>query len=299
MDATELVTAIRNSAFLPATDPVFTDAQLRLEATAALHTIVEQAVVNARSGYWLKTYAVTTTAGKTRYRVPHRSVAGTAEAIRLGDGTFAGDSKPPPYRWLGDHIEFATAPDAGQTLTFEYYLRPARIVTAQTAGLITGVNPSATAPTISVPVTPNRMLGTGAPTAIVSGNLLDIVKPNGWHEACLVNVAGTLSPFTITFPAGTDLSDVEIGDYVRAADETDWPCLPDDFHRTLVDITAAQVLTSKSLHEKADALRKQAGPALKRLQDLLTPRVKNDPPAIVPSVGVLRSRGARYRSLPR
>jgi hypothetical protein len=299
LDAAELVTAIRTSAFLPTTDPVFTDARLRLEATEALHTIVERAVVNARSGYWLKKYTVTTVAGKTRYRVPHRSIAGTAEAIRLGDGTFEGDHKPPTYRWLGDHIEFAVAPDAGQTLTIEYYLRPSRLVETQTAGRITAIDAEATEPFVTVDSIPSRRLG-ASPGAITASDLGDIAKPNGWHELCVVGAdIKDVSGNDITFVAGTDLSDVEIGDYVRAADETDWPCLPVDFHRTLADITAAQVLTSKGLNEKADSLRKQAGPALERLQDLLTPRVKNDPPAIVPSVGVLRSRGARYRSLPR
>lgn len=295
MDASELVTAIRTSAFLPTTDPVFTDARLRIEATDALHTIVERAVVNARSGYWLKKHTVTTEAGKTRYRVPHRSIAGTAEAIRLGDGTFEGDHKPPTYRWLGDYIEFAVAPDAGQTLTFEYYLRPSRIVATQAAGRIGSVSASG----VVVNILPNQQLASGGATPLVVGDRVDIVKPNGWHEVVVANAEISSVFFTAIGLAGVDLSDVEEGDYIRFADETDWPCLPTDFHRTLADITAAQVLTSKGLNEKADSLRKQAGPALERLQDLLTPRVKNDPPAIVPSVGVLRSRGARYRSLPR
>jgi hypothetical protein len=222
--------------------------------------------------------------------VPYRSVAGVVEAITFGEN----EGRPPRYTWRGDHIEFAEEPSAGETLTFHYYLRPSKLVEAQTAGLITAVDTTTRTVTVaSMPV----VRATGA--TLASGARMDVVKPNGWHELPVVNAVGTLTfGFFVSFPAGTDLSDVEVGDYLRTADETDWPCLPDDHHRTLADLAAISVLTSKNLEQKANALMKKCGPALERLQDLLNPRVKNDPPAIVPTVG-LRRRGHAYRDLPR
>jgi hypothetical protein len=278
---------------------VFTAARLNIEATDALHNIVERAVVNARGGYWLKRETVTTDGVRKRYRFPYRAIAGMAEAVRLGTGA-QNDSAIPSHRIFGDVVEFETAPSANQVLTWEYYLRPSRLVPIQTNGRITAIDTTAADPNVTVNVIPLRQLGSGAPANLATLGRADIVKPNGWHEVCLVNSIVIIVGSVIHFAPNTDLTDVEIGDFVRSADETDWPCLPDDFHRTLADVTAVSVLTSKKLSPAAQALATKAGPSLERLQDLLTPRVKDEPPVVMASYSMLRrGRGAGSRSFPR
>lgn len=290
MNAEELIAAVRITAFLPTADPVFTAAQIRREATDVLHTVVQRAVVSARTtgaGYWLKRKTVTTASSATRYRIPYRAVGGTLEGVSLGASP--NEEKAPQYRLFGDVIVFDAAPSNGQSLHFDYHLRPSLICESQTAGRITDIDVDALTVTVnSVPV--NRVTA----ATVASGDTLDIVKPNGWHEVCVVNRTATLAGSVFTFESGTDLTDVEVGDYVRAADQTDWPCLPDDFHRTLADSTADSILISKNATDKAASVQQKADAAWARFRDIILPRVKNDPPAVVPTVGILRGRSRRF-----
>lgn len=292
MDSGELLTAIRTTGFLPTADPVFTDARLRIEMTDALHTLVERAVVNARDGYWLKRHTETTTA-KTRYRMPYRAVAGVAASVKIGTTAATATKTTKRYRFFGDYLEFETATQAGQALVIEYYLRPSRLVVPQTTGVISAVSPSSSPPYVTIAGLPVRQLGSGAPATIATGERVDIVKPNGWHECCLVNVVCTRNVFNYEFPAGTDLSDVEVGDYVRAADESEWPCLPDDFHRMLANVTASNVLLAKKNFDGAGAIMQATAPVMERFQDLISPRVKDAPKAVFPKYGVIRRGGRR------
>lgn len=294
MDSGELLTAIRTTGFIPTADPVFTDARLRIELTDALHTLVERAVVNSRDGYWLKRHTETTTA-KTRYRMPHRAVAGVAASVKLGSSATTATKTTKRYRFFGDYLEFETATDVGQVLVIEYYLRPSRIVATQTAGAITAIDTSTL--TVTINAVPDRLLGSGAPNPISGLDIipLDIVKPNGWHECCVVSVIGLVTGLNVAF-ASTDanlLQDVEVGDYVRAADESEWPCLPDDFHRMLANVTASNVLLAKKNFDGAGAIMQATAPVMERFQDLISPRVKDAPKAVFPKYGVLRRGGRR------
>lgn len=293
MNAEEIIAAVRITAFLPSTDPVFTAAQIRREATDVLHTVCQRAVVIARTagaGYWLKRHTVTTASSATRYRIPHRAIGGTLEAISIG--THPNEGTAPAHRIFGDVIVFERAPTDGQSLHFDYYVRPSLLCESQTAGRITDKDVNARTVTVnSLPT--DRVLA----ATVLTGATFDIVKPNGWHEIAVVNRTATIASTTFTFEAGTDLTDVEVGDYVRAADQTDWPCLPDDFHRTLADATAESILISKNATDKAGVVAQKAGAAWARFQDIILPRIKNAPPRIVPTVGILRGRSRRFSRL--
>jgi hypothetical protein len=303
VDSDEMLTALRTTAYLPTTDPVFTDARLRVEITDAQHSIVERAVVNSGGDFWLKREKITTTAGKQRYRVPHRAVAGVIKAVRLGTGLTT-DPPAPRHRFFGDTVEFDVAPSAGQVLTFDYYIRPSRMVAPQTAGAITAIDVATG--TVTINVVPNRLLGAGAPDPIGGLDIIamDIVRPNGWHEVVVasrigivvgldVQLANTSRASEALTAGPADLSDVEVGDFVRAADESEWPCLPDDFHRMLANLSAANVLLAKKNYDGAGAIMQSAQPVMERLQDLLTPRNKTRPPVVKPTYGFLRRGGRR------
>jgi hypothetical protein len=105
-----------------------------------------------------------------------------------------------------------------------------------------------------------------------------------------VNTQATLAGLTFTFATGADLSDVEVGDYVREADQTDWAALPDEFHSTLCALAASNIWLSKGYRSKAADLRAKAQADLDRFSDLLEPRIKDGRQVFVPTVGVLRGR---------
>lgn len=277
----ECITATRLSARIGDADDDFTDARIRVELGDTLRQVFGEKVCEARSGAWLKQQYNEVTAGKWRYRIPYRAIAG-AESVELSDAQL-------DYEIQGDQIVFASQPTEGSWVLFTYYLRPSALYQYQTTGAVTAVDTDALTVTVNTLPT-NRVTS----ATIATGDRLDIVHANGWHELALVGAQSTIASTTLTFPDGTDLQDVEVGDYVRAAEQTDWPCIPDEFHRCLCDMTAARIQRTRGYEEKAAALEMQAGGDIARFATLLEPRVKDAGIIAVPT-GILLRGGMRAR----
>lgn len=286
MLTSECVTTVQVAARLDDSDDDYTAARIREELNQTLRETFGRLVVNSRdgsgtrTGYWRKQLITTTTAMRTRYRLPHRALVGVGESIELSDVLGSGS-----YEIVGDQIVYLTAPTAGSQHIVSYYLRPSVLVAEQTTGLISAVD--TTLLTVTVNTAPTDRV---TAAAVVTGDTLDIVHPNGWHELALVNTTATKVSTLFTFPTGTDLSDVEVGDYLRKADQTDWPCLPDEIHPALCWLTGANILRSKGHEQKAVALEKKAAAGLEAFADLIEPRIKDGRNLIIPTVGVLRGR---------
>lgn len=267
-------------------DEDFTAARIRQEVTNTLQQVFGPTIVDARSGAWVKKSSTDVVSGQKRYRLPHRAMA--HKLVTLSDEARI------RYEVGGDVVEYEVAPNTGETVDFAYYLRPSLLTDIQTAGLITAVDKTALTVTFAaLPV--NRVTS----ASIATGDAIDIVRPNGWHELALVGAIGTLSgagPYVITFPAGTDMTDVAVGDYVRSAEQTDWPCLEKSFHPCLAVVTAARMHRSKGNEQKARALEAQAVGTeqvpgdLRRFAALIEPRMQDETETCVPEGGPLRGR---------
>lgn len=293
------------------------------ELNDKLKSVFEDIVVKSRSGYWLHETTFSATIGKNRYRIPSRAVVGGLESISINstpggafyeieqvpvndlinyEGTPGRLGQPVVYAVIGDQIEMIPTPSTAIQIKFTYYIRPSLLMAAQSPsqfsfantdrGRITAIN--TVARTVTVNAIPfNQALST--PAAITSGaDLIDIVHPDGWAELAMVNVAQTYTGLTVLLGAsspggGSDpMDDIQAGDYVRAAGQTDWPCLPVDFHRCLCDTAAVKILIELHLGEKAALVGDNNGNDLKRFRSLLYPRVKSAPK----QVGIMRrSRG--------
>lgn len=321
MRSDELLTATRLSAFIgPASAfTEYTDAVLLRELNDKLHAVFEDIVVKARAGYWLHETVQTTITNDSRYRIPPRSVVGGLEKVEVAQTSTPGSvySKLPeipasmaqdyrstissyPYVFTvqGDIVDLIPTPSAPLALKLTYYIRPNRLAVSQSStqggdgvdrGRITAIN--TVARTVTVNVLPFDQSLT-VPAAITSAlQSVDIVHPDGWHELSLVGATQTLSGLVITLGGTDDMTDIQVGDYVRVADQTDWPCLPDDFHRCLADAAAVKVLLEMNHAEKAALLAANTGNDLQRFKSLLQPRVKAEPKQI----GIMRrSRGYAF-----
>lgn len=322
MRSDELLTAARFSAWIGDANAYtdFTDARVLLELNDKLQTVFEDIVVKSRAGYWLHEYIYTTISGDADYRIPPRSVVGGLEKVEIASVStgpytklseipsseaqlyrstqIGGSDTPYVFTVVGDLVEVIPTPPAGYLLKLTYYIRPSRLQTSQSStqggaavdrGRITAVNTAAR--TVTVNVLPFDYSLT-SPAAITSGtSTLDVVHPDGWHELSYVGATQTLSGTTITFTDSQDMTDILVGDYVRVADQTDWPCLPDDFHRCLADTVAIKILVMLALKDKADVLTENVGNDILRFKSLLVPRVKAEPKS-VPLMR--RSRGYTY-----
>lgn len=310
MRTDELEIRTRMSAFIGdvAQFPDYTQAWVLNELTDQVHLLFERAVVNARAGYWLQQSVVPVVSGTARYQIPARSVVGGIMRVDIADATLDWQTLPEVddqqaqnydlatgmtgpvqcYVMRGDQIQLLPVPDATVTnLRISYAIRPSRLVPQQSStlnsgtirGLISNVNTGAR--TITVNVVPfDQELA--VPAAITSAlQRIDVVRGNGWHEVKLVSAAQTLSGLVFTVGGTDDMTGIAVGDYVRAEQQTDWPALPDDFHRCVCDAAAVKILTQLAWFDKAKGLVQQLDADLQRFQDLITPRARESARDIV------------------
>lgn len=305
MRSEELESATRMASFIgdAANYTEYTQAKVLNELNDALQTKFEDVVVKARSGYWLKEYIYTATSGQARFRIPPRSVVGGLEKVEVATGTGQPFSKlteipasveqdyvtqnpgTPDLFWVsGDVVEIIPAATSGMLVKLSYYIRPSRLVPSQSdpngtvRGRITAINTGTRVVTVNAIPFDQSLT---SPAAMTSGvQSIDIVHPDGWHELALVGASQTFSGLNITVGGSDPLTDAAVGDFVRVADQTDWPCIPDDFDRTLADLAAVTILRELHLLEKAEATLLAAGLDLARLRSLLVPRVKTEPKEI-------------------
>lgn len=328
MNTTELLTAMRYSAYIgdASAFTAYTDARLLAEMDDKLQSVFQDIILKARSGYWAKEIVTTTTVGRGRYRIPPRACIGGLEKVEVAtstggawyrlkeiplaefnvfEGPISGNpGQPQVYAVQGDQLVMAPTPNAVVPLRLTYYVRPSKLMPQQSTtagggtvrGLISAVD--TTLRTLTVAVLPFDMALT-VPIAITSAlQPIDVVHPNGWHELALVAATQTIAgvgPFTITVGGTASMADIEVGDFVRAGDQTDWPCLPTDYHRALADVAAVKIMIERKV--PTDALEANVANDLIRLRSDLLPRVKSEPKTVPVSLktrGYWRPNWVRY-----
>lgn len=310
-----MLAAVRHAGGLPDNHPDYTDARIRLEINDVLRTVFARSVVNARGGYWLHSVTQDLTADTSYYQIPTRALAGGLQRVEIrptASDDFYVLREVSPYEvaerdtataadpygyWLeADHIRLVGTPsNSNADIRFWYYVKPPRLMQEQITGsvydgTITSINTSTRVALMAVtPV--DRDSG----SAITTSTTVDVVSSTGGHDLHVIGATLTdvTSNTSVTFASGTDLSRVKVGDVVRAQDQSDWPMLPQEFHRTLADAAAAVILAGGiGAVEKAGGLSGKIANDIERLEDLLQPRVKDNVRKLRPRHGELR-RGYR------
>jgi hypothetical protein len=220
--------------------------------------------------------------------------------------------QPRAYVLRGDQIVLLPTPDnSAYTIRIYYYLRPSRLVLPQSTGVgglggtvrgtVTAVTLSSgggTPDSVTVDAQPfNQELASPAVITFGTAPRLDIVHPDGWHELPVVSgVLSALVGTTINFvagtfgPVGSGGSEVLVGDFVRVPEQTDWPCIPDDFHVCLADACAVRIMTSLNMAQKASMVASSVSADLTRFQSMIAARVKDEPKTIRAPLPMLRGR---------
>lgn len=305
MNTTELIAATRIAGGLPSKDVTFPDARMLVELSDAQVEVLTRLPVTTRDGYLLKQHTQSTVAGKPYYRLPRRSIMQTAERVEilengkwqpLGKLTTAEASEylstdqgtPRAYTLRGDTVQLFPAPVGVTTLRIHYYLRPSQLVLPQEEaggeagdepkGLITAISGSGSAWTIALNDLPVDQV---TEADVENSDLVDVVRSDTGDVVAVDLVLGG---------GGTsltgDASLVQVGDFVRAAGQSEWPQVPVDLHRTLADATAAIVQMAKGIDPSGLVSKVQSD--LQRITGIAQPRVKDSPGVIVGRVGVAR-----------
>lgn len=313
MHSDELIDAVRAAGQIPSADPTFDDARVLLELTDMQQQLFERLLVNTREGHLLQQHTESTVSGTSVYRLPHRAITQGAEHVELAvsGGRYAqltklspkdasywegSSGQPRAFTLRGDSMQLFPTPDGAYTLRVHYYLRPGQIVATQlgasSAGLVTAVNTTVSA--ITMDAYPDNM-AVDPPVEVALGDRIDVVRANGAHDLVLVGALITAKSLGTFAVVGSDMSRVAVGDYVRYAGQSEWPQLPPEFHRSLADATAAAILLAKGATQKAQSIGAKVATDLQRYNDLLNPRVKDQPRVIKPRYGVLRRSAFPWR----
>lgn len=336
MNTTDLIKRVRQAAYLEDTAADYTDLVILGQMYDQMLQLYERAVVKSRQGYWFQSQKVPVVAGQSAYPIPPRAIMNTVERIQIAydstldfvdllrvDETFAINyelgqgqlDRPARYIMRGRNIELLPAPDNGTyTLRFEFYCRPSRLTAPQgnvVAGQVTAINNVTKTITVAFGATSTDTSGSSSPmttgtwmidvvaggTSTASAYAVDAID-NGWHDFVLTNQLATVSSNVWTFADSTiDLSKVQIGDFVRAANQIEWPQLSSDFHRTIADATANKILIERRMTNPD--LQQAMADDIERFRDLLQPRALNSAAAILVSPasmyrGVRRMWPAKY-----
>jgi hypothetical protein len=307
VNQTELIARVRRTAFIRDNHPDFTDQVILDELNDALRSIYEDIITGPRQGHWLKQYIVPSTVGQQSMRITPRAVVGGLEKVEIGEignqlwsiqeitenhaqwyESFSGRLGTPQYFVIrGDMIDFLPSFDHAMSVRISYYIRPSIIVLPQanpiaTAGLVTLVNPATREVTLSAPAFVKNPNNPQLGTSVINVPFSDFVHPNGTFELSAVDLRQPSAVgLVMTFPAGTDVSDVQVGDFWRCSQETDWPPLPEEFHRTVSDTAAVKIMLELNMSGKAGMVAQSTSGDLARLRTLMsTSRVRNSPKTI-------------------
>lgn len=313
MDTTELIEQVRASAFIDANHPVYTTARILKELWNQQNVLFSPILAKARQGYGLRWSLESTVANVPFVRIPPRAIVNSLERADLSvDGTTfgkLGEATPrewPAYETItgipsrymkrGDKLFLGPVPGGVYTARLWYYLRPSKLYTAQALGEVTELGAAEEPPNFWVDGLPVKYASVGdvLGTTLTTGDICDVVSSDGLFDVLAsdleIDSLFGAGPTQVSFVGDPDLSQVtaNTGCMLRAAQQTEWPALPVDFHGTLADAAAVLVLLGLGKRDKAAALAEKVQGDLGRFQELLTPRVKEDTYAARPAMQVLR-----------
>jgi hypothetical protein len=284
MNTTELIAYARNHATLDDGSTEFDDDVVTQLLNAAMGSYFEPIIETVRSGYWLHVLTRTLGTGNPYVRLHPRHCALEQVDIRLTDGVWvpldgaieseAQDwdpraSYPQAYSVRGTTVTLLPAPTTSNVeLRAKITVRPSQLVLEQTAGRVVAVDTTARTITVnSIPV--DRVTGSSMATTCV----IDVIEPRGYFELSLFDAPATVTnSSTITVGAGPSLTRIEIGDYVRVANQTDWPQLPESYHHVLASAAAIPICTRRDMYDRSNELAAETSSAAQRLAAQLTPR---------------------------
>lgn len=319
MRSDELIDRVRKAADIGSVTswPDFPDERILQELTERHCQLMGDEEIRARSGYGVQTLTFLGELGKNEYPVPARALGGAFEKLEVrgpgnrwhilvredvsGSEVFdfvpGAAGTPQRYSVRDGFVALYPPPAAGLPLRFTFYIRPSQIVHSQSLtfggdhedrGRITAIDPVLRELTINA-VPWDQLALVPAPLPLVVTQRLDIVRPSGTFALSMYSVqAKIFDPSPPTPPPrvqllGTEsMQRIQIGDYVRAEDQTDWPMgLPAEAHRMVANRAAMEVARDVGVEEKVAALKTVTDQDLARFRRARSPQVKGQP-VIIP-----------------
>lgn len=311
MNTTELLTAIKRAAGIPAYQVRFSDPDLLSLADEETRTIILPMVTSMREDYLVAFTSIPVAAGQQAFPIPERAVAQSLRELKFRitgqnyvinlpyipieqqySSFYA--AQPVGYNFQGDDIYIINPPATPGLLFCWYVMRPGLLVES------TAVATVATFPT------DNTMTVTGLPSAWGAAAIVDAIpKRNGSHIPKIMDASVTIAGVTLTFDplvytATNKLSDLlVVGDHIALAGQTDLVQLPTETQDVLVQAVKARVHQGLGQEQQHAAALQELDRKIRSAMDLLAPRNEGECPKVVHRNGMLNGRFIRRPNIMR
>ncbi len=291
MNTTELVAWTRKQATLSSLSTEYTSSVIIAMMNKSMDEALTPLIAAARSGYWCHTFTRTLGVNNPAVRLPPRSCPAIEQvdiSIDNGNTWRALDEalEAEAQDWMRDYGDYGypcayvvrssylyllpAATSDNIKIRVKVVIRPNVLVEEQSAGQITAVNPATNTLTLNaVPVSKPS-------NATLTGDVLfDIIEPRGNFELSLCDAVGTVLDSThVQIASGYSLARVEPGDYLRCADQSEWPQLPKEFHSLVGSISALPILRQRDMYDRLGSVSDASSSALTKLHEHIKPRVR-------------------------
>lgn len=291
MNTTELEAWTRKQATLSTRSTEYTAPVIIGLMNKAMDEIFTPLIASERSGYWCHTFTRTLGTNNPAVRLPPRSCPAIEQVeISIDGGTCwapldeALDAEA--SEWMNDYgrqqypaayvirssylylLPAAIIP--GVKLRIKIIMRPNTLVEPQSAGQIVAID------TVTNTLTLNAMpVSKPSGASLVGDVMFDVIEPRGNYELSLCDAVGTVLDSThVQIASGYSLARIELGDYLRCANQSEWPQLPTEFHSLLGSVSALPILNQRDMYERANVLSAASGAALQRLREHISPRIR-------------------------
>jgi len=290
VNSTEIIAWTRKEATLASQSTEYTSAIILQMLNRTMSEVIEPIIAGTRSGYWYHTFTRTLAVNNASVRLPHRSVPAIEQVDITHNGRdwaalsvvleaehqewmreYGRAAYPTGYTIRGSYIHLLPAAKyEGTQLRVKILMRPSVLVDPQTTGKILAVDADTRLLIVeSLPVSKPSDVA-------ISGNVVcDVIEPRANFELAVAEAPMTvLSPTQVQVAENFTLERVEPGDYLRVANQSEWPQLPESFHSLVGSITAVPICRQRDFLERAAELQNAAQSALIRLGEHLRPRIR-------------------------
>lgn len=277
---TGLISQIRRRSSMPDSQNLFTDDKLIDMINDEFVAKILPFVVSFHEEYYLSTVSYTTDGSTTEYDIPSDAIGSKMKDVQLWDsnGNMLGPLtrlSPSELSWgvSGYYIEnnkIVMYPDAintGSILKILYYKRPNSIIPVSESAKVTSVTSTTTTTVVCQSI----------PANIVNGSTIDIVQatPPFKIKATKTITAINVNDFTIPLTTG-----ISAGDYVCLTGDSVVAEIPAECY-----VLLAQAVVLRCLEALGDSGGLQIAASIYEgmkadVQNLLTPRVENEPKRI-------------------
>lgn len=292
MNTTEIIAYCREQASIADESTEWDSVKLLQLVNQARIDVFEPVIAGCRCGYWTHSLIRTLGANNGVVRLPPRASAVLQVDIRRNTdpwvplqeyteaeqqdwermgGTNGSNAYPRGFIIRGTTMYLTPIQaDSTYSIRVKIIVRPSALYTPQAGGIVTNVDLTTNIITLSSLPINNTTL------SAITGTLdIDCIEPSDNYEMSLFNAQATVTDSThVTIASGYNLAAIQVGDYMRAANQSDWPQMPEPWHNSLASAAAITPCVQRDLYDRANDLRQVVGSAVNRLAEHLRPRVR-------------------------